>query len=291
MTKITAPPIPEFILKKLIKRFFEDDLKYGDISSNVIPPDSESNAAIISKSSGTIAGIRIAKLIGKMMDIEITLLVDDGDIVKKGEKIIELSGKTRNILMAERTMLNIMMKMSSIATTINIWTTNIKEKGYHTRIAATRKLTPGFGLFEKQAFIIGGGDSHRMNLGDMVMLKDTHLAYYNGDIEKILMETKAITSFSKKIELEVEKPEDVKRAILAGADIIMLDNMTPEMITHLMKEINREFERRSCFIEASGNIGQNNYMEYAATGVDIISSSEPILYPSHHLDLSLKIQK
>lgn len=281
--------IPDFIIEDQIKQIIKADIAYGDISSAIIPEDHKSKAKIMAKSEGIIAGIEVAKIIAKLFNLRIEIRKNDGDTIKKFDDILFLSGNTRSILMAERTMLNIMMKMSSIATTVNSMVTTIRKLGLKTIVAATRKTTPGFGFFEKMAFTIGGGDTHRWDLSDMVLLKDTHREIFRENIEELIKQAKENTSFSKKIEIEIENPYQVERALNAGADIIMLDNMKPEVIREVMTQINQKYPQRKTLLEASGNIGPNNYQEYAKVGIDIISTSQPIFTPDKIVDLSLKI--
>ena len=282
---------PDFIIEDQIKQWIKADVQYGDISSSIIPANHQSKAKIIAKSEGIIAGLEIANYICKLFKLSVDFHKKDGDRIKKGDIILFINGNTRNILMAERTMLNMMMKMSTIATTVNAMITTLRQANLKTKIAATRKTTPSFGLFEKMAFIIGGGDSHRMDLSDMVLLKDTHRDIFKENIEEMIKQAKQNTSFSKKIEVELENPSHVEIALSAGADVIMLDNMKPETIKEIMEVINTKYPQRKTLIEASGNIGTHNYLEYAKTGVDIISTSQPIFTPDKIIDLSLKIDK
>ncbi len=283
--------IPDFIIEDQLKQIIKADIPYGDITSSIIPENHQSNAKIISKSEGIIAGIAVAASITKLFHLHIETLKIDGDPIKKGDEIIHISGNTRSILMAERTMLNIMMKMSSIATSVHSMVTTIQQMGLKTIVAATRKITPGFGYFEKMAFAIGGGDTHRWDLSDMVLLKDTHRDIFNENIERLIKEAKRNTSFSKKIEIEIENPDHVEIALNEGADIIMLDNMKPETIQKIITALNQKYPQRKTLIEASGNIGPKNYLDYAKTGVDLISTSQPIFTPDKIIDLSLKIIK
>ena len=271
--------LPSFIIEDQLKQFIKEDIKTGDITSSLIPANHESIAHIISKSEGIIAGVEIAKILGKMFSLSINPIKNDGDMIQPKDIIMEISGNTRSIVMMERTLLNILMKMSSIASSVNTMVLSLKKDNLPTRIAATRKTTPGFGNFEKIAFVIGGGDTHRMDLSDMVLLKDTHRKICKEDIKKMIEEARANTSFSKKIEVEIEDPAQVKTAIEAGADIIMLDNMKPGQIKEIITKVRTQFPNNRTLFEVSGNIGSDNFMEYAVSGVDIISMSQPIFAP------------
>jgi nicotinate-nucleotide pyrophosphorylase (carboxylating) len=282
--------IPKEILQDRLKGFLDQDIGFGDLSSSIIPADAKSSAKILAKSDGVIAGAEEAKILFEMIGISAQLNYQDGIEIKKGMILMDLDGLTRNILMIERTVLNILMKMSSIATSTKNVITSVQNEGYQGLIAATRKVTPGFGWFEKKAIYLGGGDPHRWNLSDMIMLKNTHLKYYNRDISKMIKIAKKVGGFSKKVEIEIELAEDVEKAITAGADIIMLDNMTPEEIKDIVDRINRQYVSRTFLIEASGNITHKNIIDYARSGVDVISTSELILHPHFHIDYSLRLK-
>jgi nicotinate-nucleotide pyrophosphorylase (carboxylating) len=291
LLKITDNPqlaYPKALLKAKLISLLETDLGFGDLSSTLIPSDANGEAVIRAKSEGIIAGVEEAKIIFELCDVEVIIEKNDGQSVKKGDIIFKLKGLVRNILMAERTALNFIMKLSSIATSTADYVQQIRRKGLSTIIAATRKVTPGFGWFEKKAVILGGGDPHRWNLSDMVMLKDTHLKYYQGDLTKMIQIADAQTSFSKKIEVEIEKPEDIQTAIAAGADIIMLDNMTPEMIKAHLIPLKKDQNLKILF-EASGNITEKNFLAFADAGIDIISTSQLIFHPHIHMDFSLRL--
>ncbi len=189
--------------------------------------------------------------------------------------------------MAERTALNILMKMSSIAASTADLVIQIQDHNLKTILATTRKVTPGFGWFEKKAVYLGGGDPHRWNLSDMVLCKNTHLKFYDGDIKKMIAQVKSQLSFSKKIEVEIERAEDIPVAIEGGADIIMLDNFTPEMIRKSLKKYTPDSH---VLFEASGNITHANLLEYAKAGVNIISTSQVVFHPHIHVDYSLRLE-
>ena len=215
------------------------------------------------KSEGIIAGLEEVSLLCEDNQIAIQLHKMDGDGVNPGDIIAELQGNLRNILMIERTMLNFLMKLSAIATSTHDLVHQVRSQGLKTIIAATRKTTPGFAYFEKKAVYLGGGDPHRWNLSDMVLLKDTHLKYYQGNISRLLDAAHKQISFSKKIELEIENANDLVTAIAKGADIIMLDNMTPSQVEKALKTTKIPVH---VLIEVSGNITPTNLLEYAQTG-------------------------
>jgi nicotinate-nucleotide pyrophosphorylase (carboxylating) len=277
------------LIERKIREFLEEDSSYMDLSSSTIPIDAVSSAKIISKSIGYISGLEELKILYDLLDVEIILKKKDGDPIKKGDIIAELNGNTRNILLGERVSLNLIAHMSAITSTTSKYISIINNSNKSVRIACTRKTTPGLRFFEKKATIIGGGDPHRFSLDDMILLKDTHLKFYNGNISKLLSEIKKIASFSKKIEIEVEKVEDSLEAARNGADIIMLDNFTLDMVKEAINLLKKNNFRDNVLIEVSGNITQDNILNYARLGPDIISTSEITQRPSEHIDLTLRL--
>ncbi len=278
--------IPDKILEKRLLTYLDSDIGFGDLSTGVIPENKFGNAKIIAKSDGLIAGIHESQLIFKSLGLKVELKKKDGMKIETGEPLMIISGKLRNILMAERTALNFLMKLSSIATSTADFLSRIRKYKIKTNMAATRKTTPGFGWFEKKAVHIGGGDTHRWNLSDMILLKDTHRKYFKNNIRKMLHSVKEQTSFSKKIEIEIENMDNLQDAIDGEADIIMLDNFKPKEIK---KALSNTEVPPHIKIEASGNITIENFVKYAEAGVDIISTSQTILKPHKHVDYSLKL--
>lgn len=256
----------------------------------MIPAENRCTAEIICKRGGVLAGMHEAGLLFDMMDVKVNTLVPDGADIKKGDILMTLEGLTRNILGTERTALNILHRMSAIATTTRKAVKVAHKINPQIRVAATRKTTPGFRIFEKHAVEIGGGDPHRWTLDDMVLLKDTHKAIFGGDIAKMVQTAREMASFTKKIEVEVENLAETIAAARAGADIIMFDNMTPEQITVVLKELGQQNLRNNCLFEASGGLILENIAQYAATGVDILSMGSITMYPSERVDLSLEIK-
>jgi nicotinate-nucleotide pyrophosphorylase (carboxylating) len=276
------------LIERKIREFLEEDSRFMDLSSSTIPIDAVSSAKIISKSNGYISGLEELRVLYNLLDVKSVLKKKDGDTIKKGDIIAELNGSTRDILLGERVGLNLIAHMSAITSTTSKYVSIIKKTNKSVKIACTRKTTPGLRIFEKKATILGGGDTHRFSLDDMILLKDTHLKYYNGDISKLLSEIKKIASFSKKIEIEVEKVEDSLEAARCGADIIMFDNFAPNMVEEAINLLKQNNLRDKVLIEVSGNITQENILNYAQLGPDIISTSEITQRPSEHIDLTLR---
>lgn len=282
------------IIERKLKEFLEEDCNYMDISSEFIPEDSISSAKIIAKSKGFVSGLEELKVLYEILSVNVNLKKRDGDELEKGDVIAEINGKTRAILLGERVGLNLITHMSSITSTVKKFVKIIQDSRKDSRkdvkIACTRKTVPNLRIFVKKAVEIGGGDTHRYSLDDMILLKDTHLRYHNGDIKKLLTEVKNKASFSKKIEIEVEKVKDVLIAAQNGVDIIMLDNMSPDQVKDAIKLLKENNLRDKVIIEVSGGITVENIADYLMTAniPDIISSSELTQFPSVRVDLSLR---
>jgi len=276
------------LIERKIREFLEEDSYYEDVSSSSIPLDAISSAKIISKSIGFISGLEELKILYDLLGVKINFKKKDGDPIKKGDVIADLNGSTRNILLGERVGLNLITHMSAITSTTRKYVSIINQSERSVRIACTRKTTPGLRFFEKKATVIGGGDPHRFSLDDMILLKDTHLKFYNGDIVKLLSDVKKVASFSKKIEIEVEQVNDVLIAARNGADIIMLDNFTPDMVIDAVNQLKENNLRDKVLVEISGNITQENVLNYVHSEPDIISTSEITQRPSEYVDLTLR---
>jgi nicotinate-nucleotide pyrophosphorylase (carboxylating) len=275
-------------LDLLIKNALEEDISDGDHSTlSCIDADAKGKAVLKIKEDGILAGMEVAETIFKY--VEPTSVFNahkkDGDTMHFGEIAFEVEAKVQTILSCERLVLNCMQRMSGIATITNKYVERLK--GYKTKLLDTRKTTPNFRLLEKEAVRIGGGTNHRFGLFDMIMLKDNHIDY-SGGIENAIEKAYDYVQQKKldlKIEIETRSIEDVKTVLRVGkVNRIMLDNFTPVEITEAMRLINGCYET-----EASGGINFENIQEYAATGVDYISSGA-IIHQAKSLDLSLKAQ-
>jgi len=278
----------KIVIEKKLREFLIEDCNFSDISALCIPENAEVSAKIIVKSRGYISGIEELKILFDLLKVTTNFLKEDGDEVKKGDIVVELRGKARDILLGERVGLNLITHMSSITTTTRKFNKIISNSGNKIKIACTRKTLPGLRIFEKKAVSLGGGDPHRFSLDDMILLKDTHLKFYKGDVAKMLKVVKNQSSFSKKIEIEVEKPKDALIAAKIGADIIMLDNMSPDQVEDVIKSLKENNLRDKVLIEISGGINEDNIVDYLIASPDIVSSSELTQFPPQKVDLSLR---
>ncbi len=276
-------------LNEFIKLSLEEDIKDGDHSTLCcIPAENEDEAVLKIKEDGIIAGLEIAEKIFKYVqtDCEITFTKKDGDQVKKGEEAFRIKAKTRTLLSTERLVLNIMQRMSGIASLTNTYVKKVSD--YSTKLLDTRKTTPLFRSFQKEAVRIGGGHNHRMGLYDMIMLKDNHTDFCGGIEKAIDAANSYLTekSIDIKIEVETGSLEDVKKVMAhGGVHRIMLDNFSPDEIREALTLIDGKYET-----EASGGIELDTIEAYAATGVDYISVGA-LIHHATSMDLSLKAVK
>lgn len=280
--------VNKIILKRKIREFLEEDCSFQDVSSEIIPENEKITARIITKSSGFISGLKELAILFEMLNVKVAFLKKDGDAIKENQIICNLIGNAHDVLLGERVSLNILTRMSAITTSTRDFIDVVRKQKKETIIACTRKNTPGFRIFEKRAVKLGGGDTHRWSLDDMVLIKDTHRKFFKGDVGEILAKIKVVAGFSKKIEIEVETLEDVVIAAENGADIIMLDNMNPTQIQNSIDALNKQNLRESVLLEASGGITIENIEEYVKTGVDIISLGALTQFPHKTIDLSLE---
>lgn len=280
----------EYLTEANINRFIDlaiqEDIGEGDHSTlAAVPANIAQKAHLLIKDDGIIAGVEMAKHIFKRIDADLALeiLVKDGQVVKKGDIGLYVTGNAQSILQAERLVLNCMQRMSGIATQTHQITELIKHT--KARLLDTRKTTPNFRICEKWAVAIGGGTNHRFGLFDMVMLKDNHIAYAGG-IEKAIRQTqKYLTEKVKHLRIEIETAnlEQVQEVLqIGGVDVIMLDNMSLEMMREAVKMIDGKYE-----VEASGGITIETIKDVAETGVDFISVGA-LTHSIQSLDISLK---
>lgn len=263
-----------------IERFVREDLGEDDDSTGIVPQVT-ANARIICKEDGVLAGMEEAcEIFGYFHAITENRLAD-GQRVRAGDIVLEISGSAADVLRAERLALNFLGRMSGIATLTARCVAQVPDS---VRIAATRKTTPGFRKFEKKAVKLGGGDAHRYDLSSALMIKDNHIAIMG--IDGAIIAAKKAASFTKKIEIEVESVQDAIHAAKLGADIIMFDNMLPKAIADGVKKVKKV--DAGIIIEASGGITVENIGEYARTGVDVISLGA-LTRDARWLDFSLDV--
>ena len=271
------------MLIREIEQFIDEDLGHNDISCTVVP-DEAIDATIFTKEDCTLAGLDVAEVFFDYFKINAKTVYSNGDDVYAGDVIFTLSGSTVSILRAERLVLNFLGHLIGIATLTRSCIRKVEPLS-QVRIACTRKTTPGIRKFEKMAVVAGGGDSHRFNLSDSIMLKDNHIKMMG--VENAIKSAKRMASFTQKIEVEVESTDDAILAASMGVDIIMLDNMEPGEVISTVGMLKRKGLRDSVIIEASGGISPDNVVEYAKTGVDVISMGS-LIHKANWIDVSLE---
>lgn len=267
---------------KLIRMALEEDITSEDVSTNaVMPTNVKGTVDLIAKEDGVIAGMDVYARVFKLLDesMEIEMFCQDGDEVKKGDLMAKVTGDIRVLLSGERVALNYLQRMSGIAT----YTRSVVKllEGSGVTLLDTRKTTPNCRVFEKYAVRVGGGCNHRYNLSDGVLLKDNHIGAA-GSITKAIQMAKAYAPFVRKIEIETETLEQVAEAVEAGADIIMLDNMTPEVMKQAVALIDGRAQT-----ECSGNITKENIARIREISVDFVSSGA-LTHSAPILDISMK---
>lgn len=266
----------------------KEDEGFLDITSEAIINNNEiAICEIISKDYGILAGINLIIEFLVKNNMEILFTLNDGDKINKGDIFLKFKGNASKILLFERTILNILMRMSAVAT--EAFEINTLVKDYNVIIAGTRKTSPGIAKFDKLALKIGGADTHRFSLDDMVLIKDNHIAMVGTPLEALL-KAKNNVSFSKKIEIEVETFEDAILCVKNKADIVMLDNMDISEIEKISNELNSLNIRSNSLIEVSGGINKDNILDYAKLDIDIISLGA-LTHSVNSLDFSLRLFK
>ncbi len=273
-------------MKSKIQGFLREDIGSGDITSELVIPSAETaKGEIICKEDCVLAGLAEASEVFDALGARVARVMKDGTPAKKGDVVLEVKGPARALLAGERLALNMIMRMSGIATLTNALMKKCRKINPKVRVAATRKTTPGFREFEKKAVMLGGGDPHRMGLYDAVLIKNNHIAIAGGVAEALKRAKHG--SFTKKIEIEVETVKDAHTALANGADIIMLDNFGPKDAIKLIKEL--KAERPDVLIEVSGGIRPDNIEEFASAA-DIISLGY-LTHSVKSVDFSMRLEK
>jgi len=283
--------LTSFNIRPLVQGWLHSDVPNFDVGGFVVG-DKEECAFLLGKSEGVIAGTEFAQAVFDEFGLKVEWIKRDGEYInadeaKRKEKIAIVKGPVRNILLAERTALNVMSRASGIATQAKRVTDLVKGQGWKGTVAGTRKTTPGFSLVEKQALLVGGASTHRMTLSQMVMLKDNHI-WSHGSITKAVQKARSACGFSSKIEVECQSLEEAVEAANAGAEIVMLDNFDPEDLKRDAKVLKEKFPHLT--IEASGGITETTISSYVCPHVDVVSMGKLTQgYPC--LDFSLKVQR
>jgi nicotinate-nucleotide pyrophosphorylase (carboxylating) len=276
------------LIRETLEKFLDEDIGHGDITTDALV-DSRTRATgqIVCKERAVVAGLSESIILLKIVGCEGKSKVRDGQEVPAGTVILEVDGSGSALLKVERVLLNLLSHMSGVATATAELVSIAKKSGSSVRIACTRKTLPGLRYFEKRAVELGGGDTHRLRLDDAVLIKDNHLELA-GSITESVRRAKAKVSFTKKVEVEAISPEQAVEAALAGADIVLLDNMTPQEVKKSLNLLEAKKLRGHILVEVSGGITRDNLASYVKTGADVISVG-PITHSAKAIDMSLEL--
>lgn len=278
-----------FNLRESLVRFLREDIGQGDLTSQyTVNKDLKSSSQIICKSEiAVVAGLEEAKIIFEICNCDSKALVNDGDIVKRDIRVMKIIGNTRAILKAERTALNLIMRMSGIATDTKKFVDIVKTVSKDIKVMGTRKTAPGLRYFDKKSIILGGGHSHRNTLDELILIKDNHLAVTTS-IQSAITNARLKAGKNMMIECEVSNKKSSVEAIKSGADIIMLDNFTPEMAQKTISYLRKSGLREKVLIEISGGVNISNIKDYALALPDMISIGT-LTHSSNSIDFSMKM--
>jgi nicotinate-nucleotide pyrophosphorylase (carboxylating) len=278
------------LIEETLEKFLDEDIGHGDITTDaLVDPTAKATGQVVCKERAVIAGLAESVILLKLLGCVGTSKVRDGQEVPARTIILEVYGPGNSLLKAERVMLNLLSHMSGVATATAELVSIAKKSRSTARIACTRKTLPGLRYFEKRAVELGGGDTHRLRLDDAVLIKDNHLEL-SGSITESVKKAKAKVSFTKKIEVEATTPHQALEAGLAGADIVLLDNMIPSDVKKSVSLLEARKLRDRLLIEVSGGITRENLASYVKTGVDVISVGS-ITHSAKAVDMSLELHR
>ncbi|NLA37815.1 MAG: carboxylating nicotinate-nucleotide diphosphorylase [Methanomicrobiales archaeon] len=268
-------------------RFIREDAPWGDATTDAVVPDVTCRAVVRANESGVIAGLAEAKALFEHFGVRVRARTADGRPVTSGEILLDLDGPARGVLLVERTALNIIGRMGGIATRTREAVDAVRGVSPDVRVAATRKTVPGLRALDKKAVVLGGGDPHRHTLSDMILIKDNHLALV--PLPEAIRRAKEVSLY-RLIEVEVETTDDAITAAGVGADIILLDNMTPDTVRETVRALSGQGLRERVILEVSGGISGDDLAGYASTGIDVISMGA-LTHTVRNFDVSLDILK
>jgi nicotinate-nucleotide pyrophosphorylase (carboxylating) len=280
--------IPRNVLEEKLRQLLAEDVGQGDATSAAVVPEGLTvEAGVVSKEAGVAAGIEETTILAESLRLSVKAEVADGEKIRNRQTVMKISGDAQTILSAERTILNLLSRMSGIATATRRLIEKLQKANLTAKIAATRKTAPGLSFFDKKAVLVGGGDPHRLRLDDLILIKDNHVAIA-GSVENALKRAKQAASFSKKIEVEVASTADAMKAAEAGADIVMLDNFSPSQVEETVEALKKAGYFGKVLLEVSGGVTEQNILDYASAQVDVISMGT-LTHSVKALDISLEI--
>jgi len=268
-------------------RFVDEDAPFGDITSATLLPGRSCQASILTRQAGIIAGLEESEALFSHFGVRVELHAHDGERVENGQRLLDLSGNAEAILLVERTALNVIGRMSGIATHADTLARMAKAINPRVLVAATRKTAPGLRMLDKKAVMLGGGDPHRYSLSDMVLIKDNHLALV--PLEEAIRRIRAVSIYPR-VEVEVTSAEEGLKAAAAGADIVMFDNLPPQTVMLAVQALEKAGLRDRVILEVSGGISAKNIELYARLGIDVISVGA-LTHSVQAFDVTLEIQR
>lgn len=275
------------LIRRQLESFLREDLARGDLTSEVlIDSAAQATARVVCRERGIVAGLHECTLLAQLSGLFVEPELGDGDPVRAGGVVLRLLGSARALLGVERTLLNVLGHLSGVSTATANAVAAVKGTGV--RIAATRKTLPGLRLLQKRAVVLGGGDGHRLDLADAVLIKDNHRAL-SGSLAQLVRTARAAMSFTRKVEVEVESPADAVEAARAGADAVLLENISPQCVQQSVEALLEAGLRRKVLVEASGRITPKTARAYADAGADIVSIGA-LTASAITLDYAMEIQ-
>ncbi len=281
------------MIESLLRKFMEwvsEDVPFWDLTTEaLIPPGVVIEAVVISEGNYVVACTEELANVLELLGIDVLEYVPSGSLVREGSVVMRLRGDARKLLTIERTLLNLLTYLSGVATRTKEFVDAVKSVNPRARVAATRKVVPGLRYLVKKAVKVGGGDTHRFSLSDAYIIKDNHLAIV-GNLRDALRRVKSVASFIHKVEVEVSKAEEAVIAAREGADVVMLDNVTPAEVRRAVELLKHEGLRDKVVIEVSGGINLRNVKEYVRAGADVVSTSELTMNPVK-VNMSMEVVK
>ena len=282
--------MPRKILEEKLRNMLAEDIGEGDVTTAlIVPAGAAVEAEVRCKEAGVAAGIEEAAVLLESLGLKVQALLEDGDEMKANQVMMKVSGDARTILSVERTLLNFLSRMCGIATSTRRLVKAIRKAKLKTRIACTRKTAPGLMYFDKKAVLVGGGDTHRLHLDDMILIKNNHITMA-GSLQEAVRKAKERASFSKKIEVEVTSSTEALKAAEAGVDIIMMDNFSPKQIEETIRVLEKAGLFGKTLLEASGGITSENILAFASKRIGVVSLGE-ITESTRAIDINLRVTR
>jgi len=278
--------VEELIYRRMLE-WLAEDIPFWDVTSQLIPEGCRCRAVIVAKEGGVAACTEEVAGFLRRLGFDVKLNVPSGREFGRGAVLMEIEGDLRKLLQVERVVLNLLSHACGVATATRAAVRAATSVNPRVRVAATRKTLPGLRYFEKRAVAAGGGDTHRLSLSDMILLKDNHIRYF-GSVRAAVEAARRAASFAVKVEVEVSSPEEALEAARAGADIVMLDNFTPQQVRRAIELLEGEGLRDRVVVEVSGGVTLENIEEYARAGPDVISLGA-ITHSARAIDMSLEV--